>query len=307
MDYLELVNLLDMDLNILNKYPLNSPKYKCLLWTHNTPYETLHKILIGEFRRHFRCCDEKGKIIGKGAQFRYGIDSQYGDVIFIMRPGDWWKSMRGVKLLPNSKPVKTQSPVIGHIFRDFQEYNKHKIQIDLELFNQAKKYNYRPKNIRGDGTECISDKNKKKTKLTWCYDQMHIGQNISLGLVLKILVPRWILNNIESIPDGKLLYDMITNNMPMFPDGSVNKLNGKIILYGPDNIKEHYTYITNNNPILTSKYYSLLNINNYQKSSSTRRNLKPLGNSSQVAISPKAFFSAENIYMKLLKQHNCSF
>ncbi len=266
--------------------------HKKLLWTHNTPLTTLYKMMIGEYDRHIKCCDPT---LYRGAQFRYGLDSQYGDVMFIMKPTGWWKRMKGVNFTDGS--VIIDKPFIGRWFQgDFLVYEGKNIKVINERLNQeAQKYGYRPHDIRGDGTECMSN---PPWDFTWCNSQMHLGQDVDLNLVDTVLVPQWLISdNKLNVPHKKDFLKMIRNELPRFSDGTRNPLNGKFVLYGPTKANKHYSMISD---IAYTDIYNGINVPRYSDSS-TVRDISVFSGSSTMAVSPIAFDDATKKYMKLIK------
>lgn len=280
-------------------------KFDQLMWTHNTPYETLYKMMKGDYDRLFKCCDDNGKPIGRGAQFRYGLDSQYGDIMFIMKRGDWWKNVKGV--MPNlmGGPSRmTQKAVLGHFFKDdFIAYTKgNEAKINKMLTDDAEMYDFRPKNISGSGTEC----KLAKWEFTWCNIQLHSGSPIYFDMVEKVLVPQWMVEDKSSLPqlsDRDDFIKMISNDLPKFPDGQINPLDGKFVLYGPKKMSDHYQYFRQGEWV--REWYGALDASNYQQFGSTARNPFPAGNSSKIAVSAEAFEEAEKIYVKTMIESGC--
>jgi hypothetical protein len=284
----------------LNQYQIG---FKELLLTHNTPLTTLYQMMKGEYKREIRCCDDKGVPVGLGAQFRYGLDSQYGDVLFIMKP-EWWKYVKGVDI----RNIRiTRRPYIGRIFRkDLIEYiGDNKEIINKRLRKEAREYNFRPTGIVGDGTECLKD----DWVFSWCNSQFHVGEAVKFDKVYRVLVPRWVINDKQAINkmekiDIENLQKLVMNQMPYFPDGRKNLLNGKFMLYGPSKIGKAYGYFFENSFYeIKDIYAGVGDIKKYQKPTSTSRLKTKLGGSSVIAISENAFKEAESIYMKLLRSY----
>lgn len=217
-----------------------------LLWTHNTPHTTLINIFNGTFEPYIRCCDEYGSILARGVQFRYGLDSQYGDVIFVMNDGDWWKSFPGAygnTINRKEKWNRTKYPVIGHIFKeDFLEYNpKNKSTIDKWMQYEARNFGFRDKDVKSSRTSCTKDKDFP----SWCNLQIHLSRNVDFSYVKHVLVPRWFASLASSGKFGNQFARYINNDSPLLPNsGKKNYLNGKFIVYGPDNANDAYSYIS---------------------------------------------------------------
>jgi hypothetical protein len=223
---------------------------KLLFFTHNTMLSVLYTMLRSPTSHHIRAVDEQGAVLNRGAQFRYGIDSQYGDVIFIMK-NDFWRELKGAQGRENNI---TDHATFGHFYkRDFIEYagaaNEFLVQRWMEL--EAEAFDYRPETEALDGREC-----KHSTwNVTWCNLQMHIGENVSFHHIEKIYAPAWIVHDTETmakIADNGLnttfLRDAVTNNLPFYPHlpptvPEPNLLNGKFHLYGPKRANDHYHQI----------------------------------------------------------------
>jgi len=293
-------------------------EFKCLMWTHNTPYETLYNMMLGKFERMFRGASN-GEIIGRGAQFRYGVDSQYGDVVFVMKKGDWWKKMRGpveavvsdphIVMKPSKKYVK--APLLGHIFGSGEYeglYNytgKFIKKLDNLMVKNAEMFRARPKNASGSGIEC----GEKSWIMTWCNLQMHIADNVSFDNVEKVFVPRWMseglnlrnMSRVASISDQNEFFKMVNNKLPKFRDGRENALNGKFEFYGPEKTKDAYQFLKED----AERWYAIISPKNYKEFGSTYRYPMYLGNSSKLAISAEAFADLEIKYAELLRKNNC--
>lgn len=259
-----------------------------LRWTHNMPYEILLGMIRKTYKRYIRCCDESGAVLKRGAQFRYGLDSQYGDIMFVMNNTSWWQDKRGYDVRTNNI---TKRPMLGHVFKDnFATYDGENIKtIDSRLLEEANNYTYRSPNVSGDGTECMTVDNNG---LSWCNTQLHLSENIDFKHVDFVLAPRWIVDDSNiNIPHRDLLIKVLTNKLPKLKD-----LNGKFVLYGPSSIHEHYQWF-NPGYVHMEDYYPTLKRNLYKEYGSTARDNNPLGNSSNMAVSTIAFTAAEKIYM----------
>lgn len=291
-----------------------------LLWTHNTPYETLHKMIAGEYKREIRCCEDDGSPYKLGAQFRYGLDSQYGDIVFVAKAGDWWKSMKGVArndFDANGAPPLVENPVLGHLFqeKDFLQYDQwNKERIDTSLRRDAQLFDFRPHDATGSGLECMRGED---SVFTWCNTQMHLGSSVPLDLIGTVLAPRWIVDDkaaLSMVPNSGALVNMVTNNMPVFPDGTKNELDGKFVLYGPSIAENHYEYIrsagafrkmygaADPDAAFNATYLPFISDFDGRRTSygSTARSPALFGNSSRMAMSAAAFDEATQIYMNML-------
>lgn len=218
-----------------------------LLFTHNTFLSVLYSMVTSNDSRHIRCCDSEGTILNRGAQFRYGIDSQYGDVAFIMKP-DFWRNMKG-------SDHKNRGPkehvVVGHFYKkDFLEYTGEAniYLVERWLENEARIYDYRPETSGLTGKEC-----KQGTwNVSWCNIQLHIGENVGFEHVEKVYAPAWILYDNDTVAkiehngvNTTLLRLLVSNQLPNYPfgDQAPNVLNGRFQLYGPPRAEKHYHLI----------------------------------------------------------------
>jgi hypothetical protein len=258
-------------------------------------------MMTGVYNRYIKCCDYMNYTIGYGAQFRYGIDSQYGDIIFIMKDGDWWKKKK---------------LTMGHFWTNglngFHRYTK-KLDsyISDELKKDANMFDFRQKDERGTGLECIS----LKWHTTWCNIQFNFEENITIDYVDTILVPKWLISDVYAI-SKMLKIDMITftkfitNKMPIFKDGTKNLYNGKFVLYGPDKANDSYSVIKDefvkNWQDTLDTFYPWRDLNKFRdpEYESTMRDPSPYGNSSLLALSYDSFLDAQKIYMSKLVKVN---
>jgi hypothetical protein len=112
-----------------------------LLFTHNTNILTGLYMLAGYYD-HLRCCDKNGGILGYGIQFRHGLDSQYGEIKFIMKNG-FEKNKKGVEVdLQNDVVMGTK--LVNHpVYVDFhkkKEYKgkelKHRLREEAQRFGE---------------------------------------------------------------------------------------------------------------------------------------------------------------------------
>jgi hypothetical protein len=225
---------------------------KRLLFTHNTLLSVLYTMIMSSDSRFLRCCFSNGVVINEGAQFRYGLDSQYGDVIFVMKD-DFWKDMKGAHY---SKKGITDHTVVGHMhYHDFIEYDKDRDKnlIDRWLEMDAYYYDIRkppaPGVRIGGSREC---KAGTHWAYSWCNIQLHIGQNVPFEHVERMYAPAWLVHDHDTVAriaaggvNTTLLQLLVTNQLPDFPHGdhAPNPLNGLFRLYGPPNASHHYYMI----------------------------------------------------------------
>ena len=224
---------------------------KSLFFTHNTLITVLYTIITSSDSHYIRCCSPDGSIINKGAQFRHGLDSQYGDIVFVMQK-DFWLKKKGMDY-HNKVPVS--HAVVGHSHkRDFIEYNS------LQNINQTHKWLEKDANLYamrepirldkgfGSGKECKG----KAWQFSWCNVQLHLGENIDLTNVRRVYAPAWLLRDAGTIEriqahgvNTTLLQLLVSNQLPYFPNANHkrNPLNGLFHLYGPPLANDHYHII----------------------------------------------------------------
>ncbi len=232
---------------IKQKNPLTN-SYDLLLWTHNMPLSIFSDILLGEDEN--KCLKMSKR--HNDVQFRYGIDSQYGDVIFVMKPDFFIK-----------KNLKKGECIIKHIFiGDEIDFFDNTIDyINELLLEDAKMFNFREFNIKNDysGKEC----RKAKWNNSWCNFQLHFQFDVSFKDVLFIYLPLWItfsqnLNTFipdieedisksqEKIDNSKyrdILTQLTDNNSELFKNDKIKFLKNKVKFYGFENPLEHYSKI----------------------------------------------------------------
>lgn len=217
---------------------------RSLLFTHNTFMSVLYTMITSNDSRHIRCCDSEGVILNRGAQFRYGVDSQYGDIVFVMKP-DFWRPMKGSD--HKNRGMKDHV-VVGHFYKkDFIEYSGDAdvFLIERWLENEARVYDYRPETSGLNGKEC----KKSEWNVSWCNIQLHIGENVGFEHIEKVYAPAWIVYDNETVAtierngiNTTMLRLLVTNKLTHYPfgDHEVNILNGRFELYGPPNATKHY-------------------------------------------------------------------
>jgi hypothetical protein len=192
-------------------------------------------------------------VINEGAQFRYGLDSQYGDIIFVMKD-DFWKNMRGAHY---SERKLADHVIVGHLHsHDFLQYSGEADTnlIDRWLEMDAYFYDIRkppaPGVHIGHSRECMGDTH---WAFSWCNIQLHIGENVCFSNVEKMYAPAWLVHDAETMArieqkggvNTTLLRLLVTNRLPNFPHGdrAPNPLNGLFHLYGPPSAADHYYMI----------------------------------------------------------------
>jgi hypothetical protein len=236
---------------------------EALLFTHNTLISVLYSMAVTNGSRYIRGINIDGSVANKGAQFRNGVDSQYGDVVFVMKR-DFWHNLRGVDY--KTHQILSQ-PFIGHFYRrDFLEYNG-SANVDFVgrwLAKEARMYTFRPPTSGLNGKEC----KRRAWNVSWCNLQLHIGQNVDFSFVEKVYVPAWLVTDTIAVQNISkhginvtLLKLLVSNQLPFFPSeqqsvlvSEVNELNGRFSLYGPKFAADHYHKLERHHFKMRSNY-----------------------------------------------------
>lgn len=289
-----------------------------LLFTHNTNIPTFLHMLLGDYS-FIRCCEinKLGREIPyrRGAQFRYGLDSQYGEIKLIMKPNFWKHYKRGITY---------SEEFINHPnFYDFWsdvEYKDNNKELKILLESQAINYNFRfldqNRNLINEGgNECIRYSEEilsnpkqilKSGYPSWCNIQLHIGDNVSYDDILAVIVPGILKYDSNIIFKGQSqninINELISNaqNNDFLANGKLNPFKGKIIFTDSQcgSLCKYYGYFDNESRIKHDFYSQILkdeiNFNNFMQRSSIH------GNSSILAVSSEEFIREQQVYMKLL-------
>lgn len=245
-----------------------------LLFTHNMPSSIFYDMVSsGEFSIKGI---ENRKIVGKGAQFGYGIDSQLGDVIIVMNDG-----------FEIDKPFIYPDVFSGDVSRSDDPFYYHAFGVPPSttedtsgklMEREARGFDFRPKDFNGGGTECIGEEYRP----TWCNYQIGLASIIRPVDVKMVMVPRWLAK--REAEDSK------------FAENLIKLFGNRVVIYGPDKMEDHYSYVSRSEPF----YSELPAEKKTVKTSSTSRDPTPYGNASDMALSAEAFLEAEKLYMFLL-------
>jgi hypothetical protein len=285
--------------------------FKSLLFTHNTPLNVALNMFAGKYT--FIRGVEKSTFggiypVGRGAQFRWGIDSQYGEVILVMKPDFWKKYNKGVRMDGFDSRI-----VDGVVFTDFWKPDQSGLPYQMteseiiksgQLQTEAKNFGFRDMVTPDKVNHCSA---KDRPNLTWCNIQLHIGDNVDLSNVLAVLVPRYLLNVKEKW--GGM-------DIPELIKSPTNPFHDRIIFYGPDDAgppigpHSHYSialkYLKKRDPI----YDKILK--GYTVADQPMSHLEDIavdkglhrsrigGHSSMIGLSQEAFVDAQKHYMYLL-------
>jgi len=283
---------------------------KFLFFTHNTLISVLYTMMTTPDAHHIRCCLPDGSLVNRGAQFRYGLDSQYGDIVFVMKR-DFWLNMKGVD---HHKDKVIDHPFVGHFYKhDFVSYNgdENKQLVSQWLDAEARMYDFRPRSGALKGKEC----KHSNWNVSWCNVQLHLGENVNFQHVAKVYAPAWIIHDTEAMAkieangvNTTLLRLIVTNRMPYYPsEASVsNPLNGLFALYGPRQAHQHYHKIEKDRGKFREKsfsdsIYSDIEPSEEELSIQTHRHAS---SSSTLSLHEKAFIDLQVRYMADLVRHN---
>ena len=212
-----------------------------LLFTHNTSVETFLQIISGYDQSLWAASD-------RGAQFRYGLDSQYGEVKFIMKKSNYLlkqyiQRQKDDDIIVDGRfegKLYPNEPYFLNFFKKGEppflsgEYKK----LNDELYRQAHNYDFR----RFVNVDTYYDKDKNEIlqipageycsnegqQPSWCNMQLHLGNNISLRHVECVLVPEFLFstefNTFVKENDPKIKEILGKETMSEFIDDKFNKI-----------------------------------------------------------------------------------
>lgn len=267
-----------------------------LLFTHNTNLNVAFKMFSGEFNS-IRCCDSTGRIIGRGAQFRWGLDSQYGDAKLIMKEDFWRKYSKGA--IDKNGIRKVDYVVFTDIWREIQTNYE---EVKDSLKEEARAYTFRERK-RSNDMPC------EKKDFSWCNFQIHIAENVSLDDIDKVILPRYLLKSKsltesgESIPH--FLHDVNTEDIV---HGKPNPFKGKLLFVGDDDPNDYYAWVSQS--LDYDRYLGPSSTvprtaaeENVAIEQGTQRPRIYTGNSSQIANKIEVFRDEQAEYMLTLLNH----
>lgn len=284
---------------------------KFLFFTHNTLLSVLYTMVTTPDAHHIRCCKPDGAVMNRGAQFRHGLDSQYGDVVFVMKR-DFWLELKGVDY---HKKEIINNTFVGHFYkRDFIPYDSeaNKFHVERWLETDSRMYDFRPATVGLNGKEC-----KLRTwNVSWCNVQLHIGDNVGFEHVYKVYVPAWVVQDSETMSkiegngvNTTLLRQLVTNQLPFYPgeEQVANPLNGLFALYGPAQASEHYYLIEKERGKFKEKTHSDSIYQPIEPASAEEpavQTHRHASSSSAISLHEKAFLDLQIRYMMDLVRHN---
>lgn len=308
-----------------------------LLFTHNTLIPTFMMMLSGEYS-FIRCCDfstGRKRPVGLGAQFRYGLDSQYGEIKLIMKPEFWKRYNQGVIIdYSNKDNPKAEGIVNTPVFYDYwlaQGYQDTDPDLLYLLKTEALNYNFRiidetlglvnegAPDCKKYSNQIIENKNKgippsvlSSVHPSWCNVQLHLGDNVNFDDIMAIIVPGFLKNpNImfRNRPIVQIL-DEAQNNDTL-QNGRPNPFKGKLVFSNTSYIPSKYYNDYDNMLGVESKsgnveelnFYNNLNkiMNNQEKSSyNPFMQRKSKFGSSLVSVNAEDFVIEQKLYFLLL-------
>lgn len=297
--------------------------FHSLLPTHNTSLDTALNMFLGNFQ-YIKGVEKTGEHVypvGRGAQFRWGIDSQYGEVIFIMKPQFWRNYSKGVEESFGAPKITDEV-----IFNDFWAgKQRNELEAEEQMKLEASYFGFREPHVV-DVEYCKNIKDRKN--LTWCNIQIHIGENVSLDDVETVLFPRY-LGSVHNNPkfENQLVSDILfkTQFSEMIERDGVHHHNPfyqKIVEYGPllvnpkpGDIHPHYSVVLKAHRKERHNIYDSI-LKGYKVSDMAGDDLEKVavknalhrarwgGHSSSIGLSKLAYIDAEEEYMYKLLEHN---
>jgi len=245
-------------------------KFNGLLFTHNTNLEVAINFFRGKYKA-FRAIDEDtGRPQGRGAQFRWGLDSQYGEIIFVMKPNFFRKYKRGVTV---------NGELVNYVyFTDFWNAIGGKEEmLKAQMITEAKKFTFR-KYKRAADDVCMKD--TERYNYGWCNLQIHLGEDVNLEDVHTVFIPSMHEKRIGDIGIDHPLY-------------------GKIEYYAQNIFP--YSWIYPN--LQRDDNYSIVSDQKFDEKLAVDKGLRRnavFGNSSRISLSQDAFDDLQQRYMRLL-------
>lgn len=229
-----------------------------LQWTHNAPITSINAIFDSGVIKSF-----KEDPISRGAQFRYGLSSDYGEIKFVMK-SNFEDGRRGLDIRETNNHVIVNEPFMLDMFAKAESYYGKKMSMD-ELKNAiAKDYTFRSQ----IGEESIDEFSK-----SFYNPQMHIADDVNLDAVDKVLVPEHLYDEV---------FDSATRN-----GFDTSKL---VKVEGTGSIGEYYAY---NRHLGIGSTQSAIDIG-------ARRLDLGRGSTNSIDVHPASFAKEEEAYMKVL-------
>lgn len=300
--------------------------FSSLLATHNTTIDVALNMFLGKYG-YIRGVEKRGDHVfpsGRGAQFRWGVDSQYGDVIFIMKPEFWKRYTKGVIEEGSYGPRITDGVIFTNIWNGRQRTEDAGAkELASTLNKEALNFGFRePKVV--DLNHCHSPEDV--INLTWCNTQIHIGENVSFDDIDVVLIPKYLQGwatvpiEFQDVDISDILFDAQHNKTI---NGNPNPFYQKFIEYGPlsDLVPgagvphPHYSIVLKEtrrkrDPIYDKllKGYTVADVASSKEEEPAIKGAlhrsRYGGNSSMIGLSKIAFIDAQEQYMYRLLEHH---
>ncbi len=268
----------------INNFENVTSEFNSLLFTHNTNIENFLKI-IGIDNGNIQSLQPGDR----GVQFRYGLDSQYGEIKFIMKKNNYLlKSFIYQKneddIIVDGKDIIRHSVTANdpNYFNFWKRQTFINDNLNKELKTEAKMYNFRnndkeeydyynayknnTKHILSAWTYCIDDEKKKPS---WCSIQLHLENHVDLRHVEYVIIPKFMFSKeFQTFINDNNLFEDILKTQPigeyinkMFnlleKDSRANYLYNKIIINeNADDYTKYYSVISES--VHIPKYLQIL-------------------------------------------------
>lgn len=306
--------MMSPQINSILTEPLNSAEkrinlgnvtglFRELLFTHNTNISSALRMFSGEYKniRYCEQIDGKSSIIGRGAQFRWGLDSQYGEIKFIMKRHFWKAYKLGV-----SEKNRVKKFAKHVVFRDFWGDVEFSDGEELKniLLTQALNYNFRKKEKSNSG---FCDDQYDRTNFSWCNIQIHIGENVSFFDIDAVLIPSFVWKMKVGFNDMEIgdFLDNVNSSLTIGQNFEPNPFYNKLIKIDCDKPSDYYAVLIT--PPAGGKEYEELFANpEINKDvleaikNGAYRDGTYAGNSSSIAVNHEIFLMEQKEFMKRL-------
>ena len=207
-----------------------------LLWTHNMPLSVFYDIMVSD-NDEFHRLKATGDTDDKRLFFRYGVDSQYGDVIFVMKPGFLYRYGK-------------YDSMMNYFFRDrwkiwYKDKEvRQKLKKDANMFSyRIMKKKWKNQYTEYSGLECSNN----EWINSWCNMQLELSTDVFFDDVLYVLLPEWI--NIDNCTSG--LDEIIINNLK-----KINEYNPELFAGQKANLYKKFKYYDTENKMNKNSYYA---------------------------------------------------
>ena len=306
----------DKDIKKIEDQDSTKGMFKKLLFSHNTSLPTFLHMLAGEYT-YIKCCEDSyfgTTAIGYGAQFRYGLDSQYGDIKFVMKDEFWTNYHKGVA-------KRNAEPVDYVVFKDLwadKIYKSDDPKLVSILSREAREYSFREEGVTlPDICRDRFEEEARGKDYSWCNIQMHLGENVSFDDIEFIILPGYLKDiskdikfELDSGRKIKVQKTLLNAQNNILVKDAVNPFRGKLIFGESIEFEKYYAFISERLPneiykkIASDESLKVLESNMRAIKEGVMRNPMFFGNSSKISTSLNAFRNEQAIYMKMLKNLN---